>query len=145
MNSGKRLVLAAVMVLVVIGYMAYLGASSSWQYYLTVDECLAGGPHLAGKRIRVSGKVAGGSLRVAADERQARFSLQGTGGSLAVTCTGALLPDNLAEDRDVVAEGYLQADATLRAEKVLTRCASKYKARQAAALPSDTASERGDR
>jgi cytochrome c-type biogenesis protein CcmE len=132
------------MVLMVTGYMAYLGASSSWQYYVTVDECLAGGPHLTGKRILVSGKVAGGSLRGATDERQASFSLQGTGGSLAVMCSGTLLPDNLAEDRDVVAEGYLQADATLRAEKILTRCASKYKARQSAASPDNRANERGD-
>ena len=35
------------------------------------------------------------------------------------------MPDNLAEDIDVVVEGTLQANELL-GDKVITRCASKY-------------------
>jgi cytochrome c-type biogenesis protein CcmE len=35
-------------------------------------------------------------------------------------------PDNLMEKREVVAEGYLEDRHHLRADRVLTRCASKY-------------------
>jgi cytochrome c-type biogenesis protein CcmE len=124
MTTGRKLAIAGLVVAGVTGYMAYLGAAASWQYYLTVDECLAGaaGPN----RVRVSGKIAAGSLRRQPDRRQVCFSLEGTGGNLPVNCVGAI-PDNLAERMDVVVEGRLEAAGSLRGEKVLTRCASKYK------------------
>ena len=36
MSTGKKLAIAGVVVAGVTAYMAYLGASSSWQYYMTV-------------------------------------------------------------------------------------------------------------
>lgn len=105
--------------------MAYLGASSSWRYYATVDECLSELPALTGQRIRVSGKIAAGTLQFAKERKQASFSLQGSSGTLQVNCSG-ILPDNLTEGREVVAEGLLESSAVLRCDKVLTQCASKY-------------------
>jgi cytochrome c-type biogenesis protein CcmE len=122
--SAKSAVGAAVMT-ATIAYVIYLGASSSWQYYLMVDECVTRADELHGKRLRVNGCVAAGSLSVAADRRGASFVLQGNEHGLAVSCTGPL-PDNLAEGMDVVVEGALRQDGSLRGEKVITRCASKY-------------------
>ena len=125
MTTGKRLALVGAVLVGLTAYMAYLGASSSWRYYTTVDECLSNLPTFTGQRIRVSGKVALNSLKIAKDRKQATFLLQGAVGSIQVDCTG-LLPDNLAEDREVVAEGLLESPGVLRCNKVLTQCASKY-------------------
>jgi cytochrome c-type biogenesis protein CcmE len=108
------------------GYMAYVGAASSWQYYVTVDECLAGAGRMAGDRVRVSGKISPSSLRIADDRQEAHFALAGKAGKLAVSCRGPL-PDNLAEGVEVVVEGRLDDGGVLRGEKVLTRCAGKYR------------------
>ena len=124
-SAGVKLAIGAAVVATVTGYMAYLGASTTWQYYLTVDECLAGSTDVGDSRLRVHGNVAPGSLRVAADHSQATFQLAGTSGQLAVTCPGPL-PDNLAENMEVVVEGRLQSGTTLAGERVLTKCASKY-------------------
>ena len=112
----------------VTAYMAYLGASASWQYYMTVDECVANAATLTTDRIRVSGTVAVNTLRIAEDRREATFSLKGQREQLPVTCSGPL-PDNLAEGVDVVVEGRLDERGCLRGEKLLTRCASKYESR----------------
>jgi len=58
MQTGKRLLLGGLVVAGVTAYMAYVGASSSWQYYVTADECLINKTSLAGTRVRVSGKIA---------------------------------------------------------------------------------------
>jgi len=129
MTTNRKLALGVVVVAGVTAYMAYLGAASSWQYYLTVDECLANAGRLPGDRIRVTGRIVPDTLRVAADRSQAEFSLEGTEGNLAVICSGPL-PDNLAEGLDVVTEGQLDRPGLLRAHKVLTRCASKYESRE---------------
>jgi len=127
MSPSVKLALGAGIVAVVTSYMAYVGASASWQYYVTADECLARSKLLEGHRVRVSGTIAAGSLHVAGDRSQASFRLQGATGALDVVCSGPL-PDNLAENVDVVVEGRLDPEARLRGDKLLTRCASKYEA-----------------
>jgi cytochrome c-type biogenesis protein CcmE len=107
-----------------IGYLAYLGAASSWQYYLSVDEAVADATHIEGKRIRVSGRVRTGSLMIVDDRRHATFDLEGEQHMLHATCH-CTLPDNLAEDIDVVVEGTFQRGG-IHGDKVITRCASKY-------------------
>jgi cytochrome c-type biogenesis protein CcmE len=106
--------------------MAYLGAQSSWQYYLTVDECTADAGELVGSPLRVNGHVAPSSLELAPNRSTASFVLRGSNSGLVVVCDGPL-PDNLAEDIDVVVEGELDAAGVLRGNRVLTRCASKYR------------------
>ena len=127
MAPAVKLLLGAGVVICVTGYMAYLGASSSWKYYVTADECLADPERFSGSRVRVSGRVAAGSLRISENREQADFLLQGQTGELHVVCK-ALLPDNLNESMDVVVEGRFEPGGTIRGDKVLTRCASKYDA-----------------
>lgn len=128
MSVGAKLSVGALVVAGVTGYVAYLGASSSWQYYVTTDECALRAEQLVGLRVRVSGRVVPGSLSVATDRRSAEFVLGGSSGKLRTVCAGPL-PDNLAEDRDVVVEGRLARTDRLDGDKVLTRCASKYQSR----------------
>jgi cytochrome c-type biogenesis protein CcmE len=128
MTTGRKLAVASMLVAGAIVYLTYLGAAESWQYYLTVDECLKDVSLHGGTCFRVNGKVAGGSLHIDSHRHQADFILQGVEGSLAVTCIGPI-PDNLEENMDVVVEGRLENKTEFRADKVLTRCASKYQSK----------------
>ena len=120
--------------------MAYLGTTASWQYYLTVDECLSDASELATQRMRVNGKVAVGSLQITPDRQRATFQLCGTNSKLPVNCTGPL-PDNLAEDMEVVVEGRLDETGRLQGDQVLTRCASKYETQSRTAMRPHSSSE----
>jgi cytochrome c-type biogenesis protein CcmE len=130
MSTGTRLAIGGCVISAVTAYMAYLGASSSWQYYLSVDECAADALELLGRPLRVAGNVAPGSLQINANRASACFTLNGADRTLHVICAGPL-PDNLTEGIDVVVEGRLESASNLRGEKVLTRCASKYRSQSA--------------
>lgn len=125
MTTAAKLAIGAVVIASATGYMAYLGAASSWQYYVNVDECLAGGDAVASGRLRVSGKVVPGSLRIAENRCRADLSLEGSAADLPVCCLSPV-PDNLADGMDVVVEGRLAESGVFEADKILTRCASKY-------------------
>jgi cytochrome c-type biogenesis protein CcmE len=127
LSTERKLALGAIVVACATGAMAFLGGAASWQYYLTVDECLAEGPALLGQRIRVNGTIAPSSLETGERRTSAAFALSGSAQRLQVNCSG-LLPDNLADGMQVVVEGRLQREGWLQAEHVLTRCASKYRA-----------------
>jgi cytochrome c-type biogenesis protein CcmE len=142
MSTAAKLGIAACIVTGVTAYMAYLGTTTSWKYYLTVDECLADAPALVKQRMRVNGKIVVGSLDIATTRQQATFKMCGTGRELPVSCVGPL-PDNLAEDMDVVVEGRLDESGHLIGDKVLTKCASKYapEAKTAAATGPQSSAE----
>ncbi len=125
MTTGRKLAIGGLAVVAVAGYMAYLGAAGSWQYYVTVDECVTNADALGGGPIRVSGKVAANTLVIGEDRKEARFALEGNTATLQVICSGPL-PDNLAEGIDVVVEGHLESSRLFRGDKLLTRCTSKY-------------------
>src|SRR5208283_5186686 len=130
-STGKKLAIAGIVVAGVTAYMAYLGASSSWQYYMTVQECVENAPQVAGQRIRVSGTIVPGTLVIAPDRQEARFSLSEAGSNLPVVCAGPL-PDDLSPTKsmEVVVEGRLEGSCTLHGDKLITRCASKYSAQK---------------
>jgi len=125
MGIRTKLILCGVVITASIAYAVYLGASSSWQYYLQVDECLDQADQFRGKRLRLSGRVAAGSLKSYPEHREANFVLEGNEHKLSVCYRGSI-PDNLAEGRDVVVEGALAGDGHFQCETLITRCASKY-------------------
>ena len=129
--SGKKLTLAILVVSGATIYLAYLGAAESWQYYITTDEYAARPAEFNGHRVRVSGKIAAGSLHVEANRRRAKFLLAGTRCQLQVDCAGPL-PDPLADTAEVVVEGHLDAAGLLLGDKLITRCPGKYQAKTAA-------------
>jgi cytochrome c-type biogenesis protein CcmE len=125
MNGKVKLVLAGTVMAIAVSYVAFLGLSTTWEYYLLVDECGGQVDKFRGKRLRVSGRVEKGSLYISPDRRETSFRLAGDKYSFAVSCSGPL-PDNLADCMDVVVEGELRGDGHLRGQRVITRCASKY-------------------
>ena len=60
MSPGRKLIAGALLIATAIAYLAYLGAATSWQYYLSVDEAVADASQITGQRIRVSGVDSGG-------------------------------------------------------------------------------------
>jgi len=134
MGTGTRLVVGGVLVAATTLAMAWLGASESWQYYMTADECLRQGPTLVGRRLRVSGTIVEGSLLRETARPAARFALQAAAGELAVDYRGSL-PDSLATQRAVVVEGRLVSEGRLLGNRLFTRCASKYERKRGDILP----------
>jgi cytochrome c-type biogenesis protein CcmE len=125
MSPHTKLAMGAAIMACATAYLAYLGAATSWRYYVLVDECVQGQDQFVGQRLRVSGRVATNSLQMPRDRSTAHFVLRGQQHTVQVSCQGPL-PDNLAEDMDVVVEGTLDQDGHLQGDTVLTRCASKY-------------------
>ena len=134
MTTGRKLVIGGVIVAGVTAFMAYRGASATWQYYLTADECVAGKASLVGRRVRASGRVAANSLVVEKNRRQATFMLEGDKSQLKVVCAGPL-PDNLAQGMAVLVEGRMDNAGVFQGDKMMTRCASKYESRLPANRP----------
>ena len=78
--------------------------------------------------VRIAGQVKQGSVSRDISRMELRFILAGGGEEKVVEYKGTV-PDNFSEGREIVAEGRAGAAGVFQAEKLITRCESKYEAK----------------
>ena len=121
-------------IVVSMGFLAWLGYGESKTYYHTIAEL----PTLQGDarahRIRVGGTVEPGSIR--RSQGRVDFVLNGEGKQLPVSYVGSdPLPDTFIDKSQALVEGSLQRDGSFTAQQVQAKCASKYEAAPTADPP----------
>ena len=114
-------------IVVSMGFLAWLGYGESKTYYHTIAEL----PTLTGaaksQRMRVGGTVATGSIRHLTGRID--FVLEGEGKTLPVSYIGTdPLPDTFVDKSQALVEGRPGPDGRFVAEVVQAKCASKYEA-----------------
>jgi len=128
-RTSLRLILVALLVIGSVSYLILSGVKQTGLQYMSVTE-LAGltqEPKAGG--FRLDGKVAPGTVDYDQKTPRLRFRMTDGKQSIGVVYDG-LKPDAFADGRDVVVEGtYLNADKTLHASKLVTKCPSKYEAK----------------
>lgn len=128
----KKTLVKIIIGIIVIGgglsYLVYSAMQSSWAYYISVDDFAAKKSLAQSHTFRIAGIVGKGSITRDVEKMQLTFTLKGQARSLGITYSG-LVPDNFAEDREVVVEGRVDADGAFQASKLMTKCDSKYKAK----------------
>jgi cytochrome c-type biogenesis protein CcmE len=119
------------LVVIVVGTLAWLavsGMSGSQTYYKSISEMDQMGGQAYGKRLRVGGDVAAGSIQRVGKEVQ--FVLIQDSLKLKVAYTGSEpLPDTFRDGAQALADGKLDRDGVFRAAKIQAKCASKYEAK----------------
>ena len=128
---GKTLVKVIISVVVIGGGLTYLvinAMQSSWSYYISVDEFSAKHRLAQTNTLRIAGVVAKGSVAKNVEKMLLTFDLEGKDVSLPINYTGAV-PDAFAEDREVVVQGRLGPDGVFQADRLMTKCESKYSAK----------------
>ena len=111
-----------------IAYFMYHTMQSSWSYYYSVDEFSAHVATVKDASVRIAGRVKQGSVARDLQKMQLTFTLAGSKNEVPVSYEGAI-PDNFAEDIEVVVEGRLDIAGAFQADRLMTKCESKYKAK----------------
>jgi cytochrome c-type biogenesis protein CcmE len=120
---------ATVMILLLLGYLAYTGVQDSKSYYVTISELHKMGNGAYTKRLRVAGNVQPGSIKRAGTHVQ--FVLVEQDQLLAVDYTGTEAPpDTFKDDSQALADGRFGQDGVFHAKALQAKCASKYAPQQ---------------
>ncbi len=114
-------------IVVSMGFLAWLGYGESKTYYHTIAELQTLQGRALKQRMRAGGTVAPNSIRRSSGKVE--FVLEGEGKSIPVTYIGSdPLPDTFVDKAQALVEGSLGADGHFVAEHVQAKCASKYEA-----------------
>jgi len=120
---------AVIVILLLLGYLAYTGVQDSKSYYVTIKELRTMGDGAYSKRLRVAGNVQPGSIKRTGTHVQ--FVLVEQGQNLQVDYTGAEAPpDTFKDDSQALADGSFGRDGVFHAKQLQAKCASKYAPQQ---------------
>jgi cytochrome c-type biogenesis protein CcmE len=114
-------------IVVSLGFLAWLGYGESKTYYHTIAELSTLNGSARTQRMRVGGTVETGSIRHLSG--RVDFVLEGEGKKLPVSYIGSdPLPDTFVDKSQALVEGRPASDGRFVAEHVQAKCASKYEA-----------------
>jgi cytochrome c-type biogenesis protein CcmE len=135
-KSPIKIIVATVIILVTVGYLAFTGSRANKSYYVTISELQGMGDKAYVRHLRVAGNVAPGTIhRVGTN---ASFDLLEQGRKLSVVYQGSEPPpDTFKDDAQALAVGTYGHDGVFHATELQAKCASKY-APAPAATPTPT-------
>lgn len=125
-----RFIVAAVVILGTVGYLAYTGASESKSYYVTIGELQKmqrqDGDKAYKRSLRVAGNVKKGSIHHVGTH--ADFVLVEQDKELPVSYQGSEPPPDtfFKDDAQALAMGKFGRDGVFHANQLQAKCASKY-------------------
>lgn len=124
-KAPLKIVLAAVIVLASVAWLAITGVRENKSYYVTITELQGMGGKAYTRHLRVAGNVAPGSIHRAGSG--ANFTLLEQGKTLNVVYQGSEPPpDTFKDDAQALAIGTYGRDGVFHATQLQAKCASKY-------------------
>jgi cytochrome c-type biogenesis protein CcmE len=133
-----KILVATVIILGTVGWLAYTGVRDTKSYYVTISELNAMGKEAYSRNLRVAGNVAPGSIQRVGTT--ARFTLLEQGKTLQVNYQGSEPPpDTFKDDAQALAVGTYGRDGVFHATQLQAKCASKYAPAANGATPATAA------
>ena len=126
MTIRTKLIVASIVLIGAVAYLAAAGMKSGWVYYLEVDRFVSDTQYRT-QRVRLHGKVDEADFAVKPGSLTANFKLLGHTQKLPVVYHGQI-PDQFQAGREVVVEGRFDQASVFQADVLLTKCSSKYEA-----------------
>jgi len=134
-----RIVIATIIILGTIGYLAFTGVEANKSYYVTIQELQGMGNRAYTRHLRVAGNVEPGSIQ--RDGAHLQFVLLEQGRKLSVNYNGEdPPPDTFKDNAQALAVGTYGRDGVFHATQIQAKCASKYAPAKPGAQPKQTAS-----
>jgi cytochrome c-type biogenesis protein CcmE len=117
--AGASIILAILILLIA----ATPGASGT---EITIEEALANPGNYQERYITTEGFLVADSIDWRADEIELRFDIIDPEGNILSVFHHGVRPDNFSEDVIVIVDGYLTPGEPFDAERLRTKCPSKY-------------------
>ena len=124
-RAPRNIIIATIIILAVVGWLAFSAAADNKSYYVTISELQGMGGKAYTRHLRVAGNVAPGSIKRVGTN--AHFTLLEQGKTLDVAYQGSEPPpDTFKDDAQALAIGTYGRDGVFHATQLQAKCASKY-------------------
>ena len=125
-NHRVKLLVALVLLIGALSYLAFLAFESATVYYVTVSELNQQVSTSDSKLVRVNGKLDPDSYYREPDNTLAHFTLTDGEDTLKAVYNGVLPDLFFNEHSEIILEGNPNADGVFNTQTVIVKCPSKY-------------------
>ena len=127
MAARMKFIIAGIIIVAALGWLAFVGFEESKAYYIAVDEYYSMKGSLQGKTVKLAGDVVSGS--VDRSKPQMEFVISSRDSTVRVRYVGKdIVPDTFTDGSKALVEGTIAPDGIFQARHIEARCASKYEA-----------------
>ncbi|MDX8359494.1 MULTISPECIES: cytochrome c maturation protein CcmE [Bacillaceae] len=126
MNKNKKVLFGGSLIIIAILTLLIAATPGSSGTELTLTQLLANEEKYSDKFVMTQGLLIEDSIDWNADNIELRFTVRDEDGNELPIFYQGVRPDNFSEDVTAIVEGYIQEDGVFFAEKLQTKCPSKY-------------------
>lgn len=130
MKKNHKFMVAAVIIIIAIGYLVFVGIKESGVYFMTVAELKTRPNSLSKDGVRISGSVIEDSIEYINNQMLLTFKAkdeESEGNNYINVTYEGIRPDSFKADAKVILEGKYNMDENLfKATTLLVKCPSRY-------------------
>jgi cytochrome c-type biogenesis protein CcmE len=126
MTKNKKIMTALSIMAVAIVIMAFASMPSATSKEITISDVVESADKFEGDYIMTEGLLNKSSVQWDADKIELRFEILAEDETPLPVFYKGVQPDNFTEDVIVIVEGFIGENGVFEAEKVMTKCPSKY-------------------
>jgi cytochrome c-type biogenesis protein CcmE len=126
MSKNKKILSALVLMGIAIFIMAFASMPAAGSKEITITNIVEESGKFDGDYVMTQGLLIKDSIQWNADELELRFEIYDEKETVLPVFHKGVQPDNFTDDVIVIVEGFIQSDGVFEAEKVMTKCPSKY-------------------
>lgn len=128
-RTNTRFFAAGGVLALAVAFLIYNGMGGSGaSFYMTVDELANSSAVTDGQQIKVGGDVVPGTIQRTGIGEDIHFEITDGTSTLPVVY-GKAAPDIFADGAEVIATGTMGSDGTFVATELLTKCPSRFEAK----------------
>ncbi|WP_053360345.1 cytochrome c maturation protein CcmE [Bacillus sp. FJAT-27251] len=126
MSKNKKIISALALMGMAIFIMAFASMPAAGSKEITITNLAEESGKFDGDYVMTQGLLIKDSIKWNADKLELRFEIYDENETVLSVFHKGVQPDNFTDDVIVIVEGFLQDDGVFEAEKVMTKCPSKY-------------------
>lgn len=126
MSRKNKMLFGGLIALILVGYLIWSSFATASQKNISVKELVDNKEKYMGSQIRLTGKVAPGTIRKEGETIE--FEITEDGANFKVIYRGGV-PNSFQDNADVIADGEISKDGSyFEAKSLIVKCPSKYTA-----------------
>lgn len=126
MSKNKKIITGLVMMAGALVIMAFASMPSANSKEITITDLIKEGKEYEGDYIMTQGLLREESIQWDDDNIRLEFEIYDENDAVLPVYHEGIKPDNFSDDIIVIVEGFLNEKGVFEAEKVQTKCPSKY-------------------
>jgi cytochrome c-type biogenesis protein CcmE len=126
LTKNKKITVGFILAGAAIMIMMFTSMPSAGSKEITITDLVENSDNFAGDYIMTQGLLNKDSIQWNADKIELQFEIYDENGASISVFHKGIKPDNFTDDIIVILEGFMNGDGVLEAEKIQTKCPTKY-------------------